>query len=151
MGRASRQKKARRDAGGTGTTLRAAVSAVASTLDAEVAGLKTLLMRLPFLQVIANISVAAAVGYRKEGPPFPMPLALEYVTWLYLSSEATFDIDGAPIGGDATRLDEPDQLRTSAHLPRCAPAVYEVAEPDRWHQTQRRSAVRGCACSRRTL
>ena len=78
MGRASREKKHRRAASSAGTTVRSALSAVASSLDAEVAGLKNLLARLPFMVVIANLMAAAEVGYRSGGPPYPMPLTLEY-------------------------------------------------------------------------
>lgn len=83
-----------------GPPLRAAVAAVASGLDDNVAALKRLVLRLPFLQVIGNVIARAEVGYRRDGPPFPMPLALEYVTWLYLTASEPFDIEGKPIGGD---------------------------------------------------
>ena len=47
-----------------------------------------------------------------------------------------------PFRRDAAGLHERDQLGASPHLPRCAPAVHEVVEPDRRHQAPRPSVVR---------
>jgi hypothetical protein len=99
VGKASRNKRERRAAKQVQAELKAALTEFGSTLDERVADLKELLFTLPFLQVIGNMHAACFVGAKSKKYPFVMPLAMEYITWLYLTTKEAFELDGPPING----------------------------------------------------
>jgi hypothetical protein len=97
VGKASRAKRERRQARADARPWTPDPKEIQRELDAGVARLRQVLARLPMLQVLANMQAAFMVGYPTGEPPFPMPFALEYVTWLYLAAAEAPEINGMPV------------------------------------------------------
>lgn len=121
MGRASRLKRDRRRTAGRSRVPPTRPSTASSTAGPKIADLlkvaraglpdeivqfRRLLLRLPFLQVVGNMLARAQVGYATGDLPFQMPIALEYVTWIYLTATEPFEVDGRPLGGEWEELEK---------------------------------------------